>query len=110
MFPIWISIYFHYHGKIVHISIMCNIKEVLANRVCRWEPKDKLDKTSVDTSTCLRISVYKRLKRRINTKDRDKYLKISQITKIKKEGRKGANKCRTLAIKDVGCMPRKNEV
>lgn len=71
---------------------MCNIKEVIANRICRWVSKEKKDKAKVEKLVCPRVNVFERLKGRIITKEQDKGLKISHAIKIKKEERKGVKK------------------
>lgn len=56
-------------------------------------PKEKGD-AKMKKSIHPRISMFKRLKGKLVTKDQDKGLKASLTTKMKKKGRKGVNKHR----------------
>lgn len=81
----------HACGNIGHIAIMCKVKNLLSNGECRWVRKE-LDNTRRETSTCPRISVFKRLGPRTFSTDYRNGLKMSQKSRMKKEGRTGVYK------------------
>lgn len=39
----FVSLYYNASRKIGHTSIMCEIKNSIANGACRWAPKEKMD-------------------------------------------------------------------
>lgn len=61
---------------------MYKMKEAIVNRACRWIPKEKMEIAKVEISTCQRITVFKKLKGKVITKDKDEALKISHGTKM----------------------------
>lgn len=73
-----------------HISIMCNTKEAITNRICRWVPKVKKNEAQIIETTYQRVNVFQVAKRKLVTKG----LKVSPTTMMKKGERKVVSKQR----------------